>query len=204
MADEISVIDEKRILILDITKRLIAQYGYGKTTLDDIASGLGLKKSSLYYYYKNKEEIVYAMMMREKNIYLKLIKDALDITGSTHDKIIAYNKAKENYLKKAITPFDLTVNQFIEIKRSIKEIFKNIECDEKSLVVEVIENGVKKNELKKISKDKVAKAIINVSEAIRFKELYSSESQQMREVNFDLVLEQTEEIINLIFEGIMK
>lgn len=204
MSKEISSINDKKELILDVTKKLIVLYGYGKTTLDDIASAIGMKKSSLYYYYKNKEDIMYEVMMKEKRTYLKVIKEALEIDGSSYNKIINYIRIKENYLKKSFSPFDLTINQFIEIKRGVKEIFKNIECSEKQLVADVISNGIKTNELKKCSKDKVAEAFINISEAIRVKELYNSETQRMSEVDFEIVLKQTEEIINLMFDGLKK
>jgi AcrR family transcriptional regulator len=201
---KVNIADRKKGIILDVTKKLIVQYGYAKTTLDDIAGALGIKKSSLYYYYKNKEDIIYEVMMREKSLYLKCIKEALEIEGSTLDKVLSYERAKENYLKESISPFDLTVSQFIEIKKSIKDIFKNIECDEKQLLAEVISNGIKKNELKKCSKDRVAETIINISEAIRLKEFHNSETQRMKESDFDKVRKQIEEIINLIFDGIKK
>lgn len=204
MPKEIRETNAKKELILDVTKKLIVLYGYGKTTLDDIANAIGMKKSSLYYYYKNKEDIMYEVMMREKSVYLKVIKEALVIEGSTRDKIINYERAKENHFKKSLSPFDLTVNQFIEIKRGVKEIFKNIECDEKQFVAKVISDGMKKNELKKCSKDKVAQVIINISEALRIKEFHNSETQRMSEVDFDIVLKQTEEIINLMFDGLKK
>lgn len=202
--NEVNIADRRKDIILDVTKKLIAQYGYAKTTLDDIANAIGMKKSSLYYYYKNKEDIMYEVMRREKSIYLKYIKEALEIEGSTLDKVLSYERAKENYLKESISPFDLTVNQFIEIKRSIKDIFKNIECNEKQLLAEVISNGIKKNEIKKCSKDRVAETIINISEAIRFKEFHNSETLRMKKSNFEKALKQTEEIINLIFDGIKK
>jgi len=201
---KVNIADRKKGIILDVTKKLIVQYGYAKTTLDDIAGALGIKKSSLYYYYKNKEDIIYEVMMREKSLYLKCIKEALEIEGSTLYKVLSYERAKENYLKESISPFDLTVSQFIEIKKSIKDIFKNIECDEKQILAEVISNGIKKNELKKCSKDRVAETIINISEAIRLKEFHNSETQRMKESDFDKVRKQIEEIINLIFDGIKK
>lgn len=204
MTDEINAVDAKKGLILDVARKLIVQYGYGKTTLDDIANAIGIKKSSLYYYYKNKEDIIYEVIMREKSIYLGKVRDALKSEGSTYDKILNYERTKANYLKESISPFDITINQFIEIKRGIKDIFKNIECDEKQLIAEVISNGIKKNEIKKCRKEKVAEAIVTISEAIRFREVYNTETLRMRELDFDIVLEQIEEIINLIFDGIRK
>ncbi len=195
---------QKKGLILDVTRSLIAQYGYSKTTLDDIANAIGMKKSSLYYYYKNKEEIIYAVIMREKKIYFNLVEDALKIEGSTYDKIINYERKKVNYFKKSISPYDITINQFIELKKNIRSIFNQLECDEKESIAKVVLAGMKKNEIKKCNKEKVAEAIIAISEAIRFREVYNTETQRMREVDFDLVLKQTEEIINLIFDGIRK
>lgn len=202
--NDVHIADRKKDIILDVTKKLIVQYGYAKTTLDDIAGALGIKKSSLYYYYKNKEDIIYEVMMREKSLYLKCIKEALEIEGSTLDKMINYECAKENYLKKSFTPFDLTVNQVYEIKRDIKELLKDIECEEKKIIAKVLKDGIENNELKKLNKNQVAEIIINISEAIRIKEFYNSETQRMKESDFDKVLKQTEEIINLIFNGIKK
>lgn len=202
--NDVHIADRKKDIILDVTKKLIVQYGYAKTTLDDIAGALGIKKSSLYYYYKNKEDIIYEVMKREKSLYLKCIKEALEIEGSTLDKMINYECAKENYLKKSFTPFDLTVNQVYEIKRDIKELLKDIECEEKKIIAKVLKDGIENNELKKLNKNQVAEIIINISEAIRIKEFYNSETQRMKESDFDKVLKQTEEIINLIFNGIKK
>ena len=202
--NDVHIADRKKDIILDVTKKLIVQYGYAKTTLDDIASALGIKKSSLYYYYKNKEDIIYEVMKREKSLYLKCIKEALEIEGSTLDKMINYECAKENYLKKSFTPFDLTVNQVYEIKRDIQELLKDIECEEKKIIAKVLKDGIENNELKRLNKNQVAEIIINISEAIRIKEFYNSETQRMKESDFDKVLKQTEEIINLIFNGIKK
>lgn len=202
--NEVHIADRKKDIILDVTKKLIVQYGYAKTTLDDIAGALGMKKSSLYYYYKNKEDIIYEVMMREKSLYLKCIKEALEIEGSTLDKMTNYEWAKENYFKKSFTPFDLTINQVCEIKRDIQELLKDIECEEKKLIAKVLKDGIENNELKKLNKNQVAEIIINISEAIRIKEFYNSETQRMKESDFDKVLKQTEEIINLIFNGIKK
>lgn len=45
--------DSKKDLILKTARGMLARHGFAKTTLDDIANALGMKKSSLYYYYDN-------------------------------------------------------------------------------------------------------------------------------------------------------
>jgi AcrR family transcriptional regulator len=59
-------VDSKKELILNTALSLLAKNGFAKTTLDDIASALGMKKSSLYYYYQNKDALLQDVIDREQ------------------------------------------------------------------------------------------------------------------------------------------
>lgn len=48
---------ETRELILDAIERLLARYGYKKTTIDDVAREAGIGKGTVYLYFPSKEEI---------------------------------------------------------------------------------------------------------------------------------------------------
>src|SRR5690606_29781827 len=63
-----------RDLLLDTAATLFAAKGYRATSLDDIASDLGMKKSSLYHYIASKEEILVDLYDR---IY-ELVEDRID------------------------------------------------------------------------------------------------------------------------------
>ncbi|MCK4799032.1 MAG: TetR/AcrR family transcriptional regulator, partial [Spirochaetes bacterium] len=47
----------KREEIIRKAEPIFAKYGFKKSTMDNIAENINLKKSTLYYYFKNKEEI---------------------------------------------------------------------------------------------------------------------------------------------------
>jgi AcrR family transcriptional regulator len=47
-----------REAILDSTDRLLAQYGYKKMTIEDLAIDVGIGKGSIYLHFTSKEEIV--------------------------------------------------------------------------------------------------------------------------------------------------
>ena len=51
--------DAKRAAILSEAARLFNGQGSRATTLQDVANGLGLTKTSLYYYVKTKEELIF-------------------------------------------------------------------------------------------------------------------------------------------------
>jgi AcrR family transcriptional regulator len=46
-----------REVILDAMERLLARYGYKKTTVDDLAREAGIGKGSVYLYFPSKEEV---------------------------------------------------------------------------------------------------------------------------------------------------
>jgi AcrR family transcriptional regulator len=61
--DKEKLYEAKRKQILSNAAKLFNVSGTRTTTLQDIASSLGLAKSSLYYYVKTKEELIYQCYM---------------------------------------------------------------------------------------------------------------------------------------------
>jgi AcrR family transcriptional regulator len=74
--------DAKRVAILSEAARLFNGKGSRATTLQDVARGLGLTKTSLYYYVRTKEELIFqcyeAALQRQHAVM-----DELDATDST-------------------------------------------------------------------------------------------------------------------------
>ena len=48
--------DCKKVQILKAAWNCFVHYGFEKTTMDDIASSIGMKKASLYYYFEIKKQ----------------------------------------------------------------------------------------------------------------------------------------------------
>ena len=53
---------EKREVILQASWKLIHQYGYQKTTIEDIAKEAGIAKGTIYLYFKSKSEIMLTLV----------------------------------------------------------------------------------------------------------------------------------------------
>lgn len=68
--------------ILDAMFDLVAQNGYDKTSISQIADAIGIKKASIYYYFKSKEEIFLCLVSElYKDEYLEnsiLLKKDID------------------------------------------------------------------------------------------------------------------------------
>ena len=53
-----------RECILDATERLLARYGYKKTTMDDVAREAGIGKGTTYLHFRSKQELTLATVDR--------------------------------------------------------------------------------------------------------------------------------------------
>ena len=55
-----AIYGELRDVILDAMERLLARYGYKKTTMDDLAREAGIGKGTTYLHFPSKEEVALA------------------------------------------------------------------------------------------------------------------------------------------------
>lgn len=72
---------DKRELITKIAKTFFQRYGYGKTSLDDIAREAFIGKGTIYYYFESKEEIFFhiaEIQLEKMDAKLELIFDDTD------------------------------------------------------------------------------------------------------------------------------
>jgi AcrR family transcriptional regulator len=68
-------------------KKLVAQYGLKRTTMEDIATAMGKGKSTLYYYFTNKTDIFEAVVNKELKNFLRLTRQAINIAVTAKDKL---------------------------------------------------------------------------------------------------------------------
>jgi AcrR family transcriptional regulator len=64
--------------ILEIARELIAERGYGGTSISHIAGRLGTSKAALYYHFKSKEEILDALLSEPLANFQQLVRHAAD------------------------------------------------------------------------------------------------------------------------------
>ena len=75
----------KRERILEAATTLFVQYGYRKTSIDEVARAAGIAKGTLYLYYSNKAELVFHAVALEKRAYLSRL---VPLLSSNTDAIV--------------------------------------------------------------------------------------------------------------------
>lgn len=93
--------------ILEAAGRLIAHYGYDKTTVAEIAQEAGISKGAIYLHFESKEKLIEALILYESN---RVLEDALsrilaDPEGGTFTSLYQHSLAAmaRNPLMRALT-----------------------------------------------------------------------------------------------------
>ena len=193
--------EDKKELILDSAKLIFAKYGYAKTTLEDIANVLGIKKNTLYYYFPGKEAIFNTVLSREAGLFWNEILEAVSKKKSASQKLYTILVEGMQYARKRINLHDFASEAFLDVKHALTNSptdFSERQVDE---ISKIIDEGVKNGEFKKCNSAEIARCLINFACSVEHREIEKSKKEFLSEINFELIDNTIVPLLNLIIEG---
>ena len=148
--------------IFETSMKLFAKKGYDATSIEDITAEVGVAKGTLYYHFSSKEEI-FNFLVEEG---MKLLRNSIDIKTSKLDNTIDKLRAVVLIQIKIITKYEdfmtIVLSQIwgneprnIMCKKYVTEYIKTIE--------EIIEEGMKKEEIARGDKEILASGIFGLT-----------------------------------------
>ena len=85
--------ESRRAAILDAALRTFGQYGYRRTSMDDIAREAGIGKGTIYLSFASKDEVFQALSQRLSERMLAEAAAAREQPGTTADRLAAMSAA---------------------------------------------------------------------------------------------------------------
>jgi AcrR family transcriptional regulator len=191
---------EKRKKILDAAKSCFTQFGYEKTTLDDIGGKLGLNKSSLYYYFKNKEEIFTAVVVKEAEKIVDDLQTEFSDRDEPEEKIQVYMKKRLIYYRQVLGLHKLDAESIRQIQPGFHELYATLMQRE----VFFIARELKKldDQLNSRMAESIAELIISSADAIKHDEILHNRKGPDTEPDYIRIEQDTELLIRLMLHGI--
>ncbi len=134
--------DDNRRQIIDAAENRYRNYGYGKTTMAEIAEDVGMSAANLYRYFKNKHEIGSACAQRcmaERIDQLSVIVRKPGLNA--HEKLRSYviENLMYNYQNAGV---DQKINELVQIivNENKDVVYKQVE-KEIGLLAEILSQG---------------------------------------------------------------
>jgi len=197
-------IELRKDQIRTATLRCFSQYGFNKTTMDDIASAIGMKKASLYYYYKNKETVFCEMVESEVQSFLEKAEETISRTKSATNKLFLLIKFETEYFQEKVGMFDLSVSTIIEAQPLLNKMKEKVRLKDVDLWAKIIQEGIDKGEFRKCNAAKVADSVRTVLDSVKFRELQIAKVMSASDIDYDKIKKTGKEMIDLIINGLKK
>ena len=92
-------IQQREELILDVSRRMLVEEGYGALTMDRIAEMTEYSKGVVYQHFKSKEDLVAAMAIQSMRRRVEWFSRAVQFEGRAREKIQAIGVAEELFVR---------------------------------------------------------------------------------------------------------
>ncbi|MBN2879819.1 MAG: TetR/AcrR family transcriptional regulator [Clostridia bacterium] len=188
---------EKVNEILDAASQVFSDYGYKKTSMQDIGDRLGMTKSNLYIYFKNKEDLY------KKSVSYQLLKWEKEVEKSVQSQKYASDKFEtvcrksfeyigNNEILKRLAEKDRGIfstnhddDRFIDVNSRAQQILKDI-----------IAEGIKTGEFRTVDVDNISEYLFSNYMMFLIK-LYSKKDKYVTDKLVD-------DAIDLLKHGLLK
>lgn len=115
--------------IVEAARKVFAEYGYKKVTMDDVAAKMNITRSALYYYYKSKDDLFIAVTEKETGIYGAHLREAVASAKTTDERFTAFLRCFLPMRKKFRDVYKLASEDFVypaEIQKKIRSLIDQI------------------------------------------------------------------------------
>ena len=194
----------KKDQIRNAAMRCFSMYGYSKTTMDDIANTIGMKKASLYYYYKNKENIICETIESEVDNFFETAIKKISKIKTANKKLYTLVKLETEYFQERVNTFDLSVNTIIEAQPLLNEMLEKVRNIDIDMYAGIIQEGINNGEFRKCNTKKVADSIRTILDSIKFRELQITKMLSAKEIEYEKIKKSGIDMIDLIINGLKK
>ncbi len=194
--------DSKREQIKAAGIKSFAMFGYHKTTLEDIAGMLNMKKNSLYYYFDGKDALFKEIIEDAISEHYVKAEEILKSNGTATEKFNKLIDCLNTFISEKTTTYTVKISSYIEISKVIKQSFPESHEKEIELLSKILKEGIDSGEFKNHDYQTKAKDIADIIPAIFNFHYLNANSEFVKDVDFKPIINQIKRIITDILNGI--
>ena len=130
-----------RNTIVEKAREIFAHYGFRKTTMNEIAEGVGKGKSSLYYYFNSKEDVYRAVIEKEAETMKKKLVDAVSEEKDPVEKLRIYVITRMEILHELVNFHQAINSEYLTNLDFVQKMRKKYDNEEVALLKSILQLG---------------------------------------------------------------
>ncbi len=185
--------NDKAQQIIVAAAGVFAREGFHKATVEEIARKAGVGKGTVYEYFESKDDLFRAMIREGVQLFLKVLAAELACEDGVRAKLIRFVEVSACFLKEHESQARFIMEDAWGLGKSFCQWMAETRQELSGLVREIIEEGVKKGELRPVDPDLVTKVFTGANHAL-IVSAFSTGEYPDREMATSLV--------DLLFQGL--
>jgi TetR/AcrR family transcriptional regulator len=176
--------------IIAAAQKRFGYYGLCKTTMNEIASDLGMGKASLYYYFPDKENIFEAVIKKEQDAFIEEIEKMLNTSTDASFMLLEYIYQRNAFSKIFLNLAKLKCEVLFNGKPIISKLFDIFKKKETELIKQIIKIGVTLKQFKEIDIEEYASLFIIHMQGIRTVYLKQNDLTELSDADYSIIEKQ--------------
>lgn len=145
--------------IVEIAQRLFRDKGYASTSMDDIATAVGILKGSLYYYVDSKEDLLFRLVEQVHDTVTALLEEAVAREDlSPLHRITEFVRLQLRYNASHSTELAVYHHDWERLEGARYDDIRRRRLDNEASVLELIDQAKKLGEIEKTTDRRLALA----------------------------------------------
>lgn len=133
-----------RARIISRAREVFTRWGIKKTTMNDIAEGLHMAKSSLYHYYTSKEKIFQEVLEKDVLLFKKEMRRVINKENTPQAQLRTYVITRMYMLKKLAALYSTFKEEYLESFGFIESIRQKYDRMEIKTIQGILRTGIRK------------------------------------------------------------
>ncbi|HET6451425.1 MAG TPA: TetR/AcrR family transcriptional regulator [Spirochaetia bacterium] len=134
--------DDQKASVVQAAVKVIQQFGFGKTTMSDIAKALRMGKSSLYHYFTSKEDIFLEVFKTEVGELREEFLKAIEAEPTPEGKLRAYILKRTEIYRRKVNQHLAFMEATTERYELLLRIHQMFDPDEVRIISQILQQGV--------------------------------------------------------------
>jgi len=188
--------------ILGEARKCFGLHGFDRTTMNEIASGVFLSKSSLYYYFPDKESLFKGVIEAEQEEFFNQMTKRLEELETAELMLNEFVKIRHEHFKKFINLNIFRFADFHKIKPHVKETFRRFRARETGIIEVILVKGRDSGIF--VCKDPAATAalFLEVLQGLRMVVMQYRDYHELNQQDYNLIEEKHLSFIRLFVKGL--
>jgi AcrR family transcriptional regulator len=195
---------EKINEILLAAQQRFGNFGLEKTTMNEIASDLGISKAALYYYYPDKESLYKAVVEKETDLFLSKLGEKLATTNKASELLRIYSEMRIDYFRKLLNLSRIRFEDYKGINKTMHELRILFRQKEKEKITEILNTGKSQGHFVFSNVDSLSVLFLDALRGISLVFKKNRDITFFNDEDYASFKEQIMQFVNIFIKGISK